>query len=460
MIAGATYTLPLDIRYTVQNTEKIIITLKNESTGIKRTKRYPNDEETRLLEDGRIGAMLTQQDTVDLVGYVKVEAQINLKSGSVAKTTTERTFISPTLNTEMVVGAADNGENLLDGVTLKLGAPITVVEGSEGTSFQPGNALELKDGILNVLTTDDAEQGNNLPITSKGARKLADNISYNDLKDRPFYEETEVVNEPLNITWDGNTEGLLEVALPTPEATALGVINVYKMSDVVLSDERLKSASIRVPRALNLGDVWDTLLGQGYIVSAQSATIVTVPRDQVVIVAVREDSYAYDANITLDKGLYFSKYNTQQYISSFVTAEPVEQTRTTLKKLDKKFMPDDIGDNGGGGGESLVFRVEVDTENRVTITPIEEILSAYESGKLLYIQELGTGTSYTNFLARVSYNYSLDSNYKPVNSSLKQFEFCSIVQRDGSFQSILIEANGTIDVLMKDISYVNDWQPS
>ena len=201
MIAGATYTLPLDIRYPVQNTDKIIITLKNESTGIKRTKRYPNDEETRLLADGRIGARLTQQDTVDLVGYVKVEAQINLKSGSVAKTTTERTFISPTLNTEMVVGAADNGENLLDGVTLELGAPITVVvEGSEGTSFQPGNALELEDGILNVLTTDDAEKGNNLPITSEGARKLADNISYNDLKDRPFYEETETLIDNLAVT--------------------------------------------------------------------------------------------------------------------------------------------------------------------------------------------------------------------------------------------------------------------
>lgn len=124
MIAGATYTLPLDIRYPVQNTDKIIITLKNESTGIKRTKRYPNDEETRLLADGRIGVRLTQQDTIDLVGYVKIEAQINLKSGSVAKTITERTFISPTLNTEMVVGAADNGENLLDGVTLQIGTPV------------------------------------------------------------------------------------------------------------------------------------------------------------------------------------------------------------------------------------------------------------------------------------------------------------------------------------------------
>lgn len=139
---------------------------------------------------------------------------------------------------------------------------------------------------------------------------------------------------------------------------------------------------------------------------------------------------------------------------------------TAAEKPDDYTFIDNVptldGDSGGDSGvvESLVFRVEIDTKKHVTITPIEEILSAYESGKLLYIQELGTGTSFTNFLARVSYNYSLDSNYKPVNSSLKQFEFCSIVQRDGSFQSILINADGTIDVLMKDISYVNDWQPS
>lgn len=189
MISGATYTLPLNIRYPLQNTEKIIITLKNEATGIKRTKHYPNNEETWMMADGRIGVRLTQQDTIDLVGYVKIEAQINLKSGAVAKTKTERTYIASTLNTEIVEGAMDNGENLLDGVTLELGAPITA-EGGEGTSFQPGNALELKDGILNVLTTDDAEKGNNLPITSEGARKLAYNISYNDLKNRPFWRET------------------------------------------------------------------------------------------------------------------------------------------------------------------------------------------------------------------------------------------------------------------------------
>ena len=128
MISGATYTLPLNIRYPLQNTEKIIITLKNESTGIKRTKHYPNNEETWLMADGRIGVRLTQQDTIDLVGYVKIEAQINLKSGAVAKTKTERTYIASTLDTEIVEGAMDNGEVYLDGVAMEMGDPVIPID--------------------------------------------------------------------------------------------------------------------------------------------------------------------------------------------------------------------------------------------------------------------------------------------------------------------------------------------
>ena len=310
MISGATYTLPLDIRYPVRNTDKIIITLKNESTGIKRTKRYPNDEETRLLADGRIGARLTQQDTVDLVGYVKIEAQINLKSGSVAKTATERTFISPTLNTEMVVGAADNGENLLDGVTLELGAPITA-EG-EGTSFQPGNALELKDGILNVLTTDGAEKGNNLPITSEGARKLADNISYNDLKDRPFYADEQVWAD-----WSDDVEGLepildgvfclISEQPITPEIIEESVFSVT-VPDVGVVE---LSSEVKENGVITLGQYGDTvfcsvhttdlaeMLGVpiGVYVNAEMATFIT----QLISNRIKQIDYRVLPSATLTK---------------------------------------------------------------------------------------------------------------------------------------------------------------
>lgn len=109
MIAGATYTMPVTIPYELEKANRVLVTLKNESTEIKRIKHYPNETETWLMPDGRLGVRLSQQDTIDLVGNVKVEAQINLASGAVAKTETKRVFVSPTLHTEMVEGATDNG---------------------------------------------------------------------------------------------------------------------------------------------------------------------------------------------------------------------------------------------------------------------------------------------------------------------------------------------------------------
>lgn len=327
MIAGATYTLPIDIQYPLGNVSKVIVTLKNETTQQKILKNYPNDNETYLMSDGRIGVRLSQQDTIGLVGNVKVEAQINLASGAVAKTETKRVFVSPTLHTEIVDGAADNGENLLDGVTLELGAPITA-EG-EGTSFQPGNALELKDGILNVLTTDDAEKGNNLPITSKGARKLAYNISYNNLKDRPFYEETEVVNEPLNITWDGNTEGLVSINN-----------QFYKVSDLALTDEEIKLSTIEFNNILMpIGDSWEEGLANGQVIPSEEATFAFL-----IIVARKDKAIISNGTIEIEipeKGIYFG-VNPGGYVSALTTTEPIEQTKTVVHKLDKKFLPDDV----------------------------------------------------------------------------------------------------------------------
>lgn len=48
--------------------------------------------------------------------------------------------------------------------------------GTGGTAFEPGNALELVDGVLNVKTTDTAEEDNTLPITSAGVNTIVGNI--------------------------------------------------------------------------------------------------------------------------------------------------------------------------------------------------------------------------------------------------------------------------------------------
>ena len=160
MIAGATYTLPIDIQYPLGNVSRVIVTLKNETTRQKILKKSPNDNETYLMSDGRLGVRLSQQDTLDLVGNVKVEAQINLMSGAVAKTETRRVFVSPTLYTEMVDGAADNGDVYLDGVTLELGAPITEVEGDDA-SDGGNNSVKVDETLTVSGAAADAKAGRN-----------------------------------------------------------------------------------------------------------------------------------------------------------------------------------------------------------------------------------------------------------------------------------------------------------
>lgn len=130
MIAGATYTLPIDIGAALSDVAEVIVTLRSEKTGTKRVKRYPHDYDSYLMDDGRIGLRLSQRDTLMLVGRVTVEAQVNLIAGSVAKTITAETVISDTLGTEFVPGAADNGENMLDGVSLEIGEPIIPLAGT------------------------------------------------------------------------------------------------------------------------------------------------------------------------------------------------------------------------------------------------------------------------------------------------------------------------------------------
>lgn len=167
MIAGATYTLPIDIQYPLGNVSKVIVTLKNETTQQKILKNYPNDNETYLMSDGRLGVRLSQQDTLDLVGNVKVEAQINLASGAVAKTETKRVFVSPTLHTEMVEGATDNGEVYLEDVVLEIDAPITENANGGGGGFSVDKTMTVEGAAADAKAVGDLFAAQQKQIDSK-----------------------------------------------------------------------------------------------------------------------------------------------------------------------------------------------------------------------------------------------------------------------------------------------------
>lgn len=236
MIAGATYTLPIDIQYPLGNVSKVIVTLKNETTQQKILKNHPNDNETYLMSDGRLGVRLSQQDTISLVGNVKVEAQINLASGAVAKTETKRVFVSPTLHTEMVEGATDNGEVYLEDVVLEIDAPITenangggdfsidktmTVEGAAADAKAVGDLFaEQQKQIDSKQPVGDYALKNEIPVQSVNGKTGAVQLTAADVG-AASRETVEKLTETVN-TKIGSSELTTAVETALAEAKASG----------------------------------------------------------------------------------------------------------------------------------------------------------------------------------------------------------------------------------------------
>lgn len=164
------------------------------------------------------------------------------------------------------------------------------------------------------------------------------------VKNRTHYEETTVVNEPLNITWDGNTEGLVSVDVEDGVA-------IYKLSDIVLTNEQARTMKV----VINTGeeflaeDEWATNESQGLI--AEDFAVF----GGFSVFVVRKDNVSVGGMITIpEAGIWVAPQSNTYYPTSLTTTEPVPQTKTVVHKLDKKFLPDDVG-----GGTSIDVTAEV-----------------------------------------------------------------------------------------------------
>lgn len=173
------------------------------------------------------------------------------------------------------------------------------------------------------------------------------------IKNRTHYEETTVVNEPLNIAWDGNTEGLVIVA-----------DMLFKVSDLVLTDEQIKTAIVTLPNgdAIYIGDIWENMVSNEMV----AEDCVVLP--EAVAVFVRKDNIEIYGLTFTQKGIYFTSYN-GAYIASFTTTEPVEQTKAVVHKLDKKYLPYNISD------EPIEFIVNEDETSVSCKLSAEELLN-------------------------------------------------------------------------------------
>lgn len=233
----------------------------------------------------------------------------------------------------------------------------------------PFAILVLENDIM-FIATESTANSHTICIESEVVHKL--NPKY--LPKGYPYEETDVVNEPLNITWDGNTEGLVNVG-----------DYCWKVSDLILTDEQIKSAIITTDEfSFSIADKWDEMNVEDDIVSTPGNEVIFVRKDGV-----------YDFS---KAGIYF-----RQSILGLTTTEPVEQTKTVVKKLDKKFLPDDIGGGsimycGGNNDDDDVhlFHFDFDTG---------EIGAAVTRGEL--VAAIKHGAIYIALIDEYSVNYKL-----------------------------------------------------
>lgn len=153
-----------------------------------------------------------------------------------------------------------------------------------------------------------------------------DETAIDYVKNRTHYTETVIVNEPLNITWDGNTDGLTAVN------------SLYKVSDLVLTDEQIKSGTLTVlgkSDPIELSSLWDSAESNG------TATDNYVSLNEY-IVFVRKAGVTFFTMYFSECGIYFTKYSDTLYPTSLTTTEPVEQTSVVVRQLDEKYIPDTI----------------------------------------------------------------------------------------------------------------------
>ena len=186
------------------------------------------------------------------------------------------------------------------------------------------------------------------------------------IKNKPFYEETTVVSEPLNITWDGNTEGLEYVQ----------EFEGFKVSDKVLTEENLMNAEI----ILSNGNTNFTATGNREIFAPFPGALMCEikissglsPKTFIVTI---DDAIA--AQLGASAGTYFV-INDGGYVSSFTTTEPIEQVKTVVHPINKKYLPDGIGGN-------MFINITIDDNDEyVADKTYNEISKAIESGIIPY----------------------------------------------------------------------------
>lgn len=189
---------------------------------------------------------------------------------------------------------------------------------------------------------------------------------------------------------------------------------LFKLADVVLTDEQLKFTSVTLSAGFtySIADEWDTWVNYGFVTED-----VVMPEG---VAFVRKDGAECMGMMFPNAGIY--AFSGEAYVSAITTTEPIEQTKVVTKKLDAKYLP-----NTGG----LYY---VNPENFVWA----DVLAAYKSGALLYALN-GFSVMYP---CRVE-DGDVDDSY---------IEFSNIVPSWGQVYGLKIWANGMFEYQTYDVT--------
>lgn len=222
--------------------------------------------------------------------------------------------------------------------------------------------------------------------------------SWNDLTDKPFGETEETVSETLNITWDGNTEGLVNVQ---------GAL--YKVSDVVVANiEDVKNLVYKLnynPDEVSVANMWENIVASSLVTDdcIYAEGFAVARKDGATISA-----FGFDL-VFPEKGIYFFTSN-GDYVECLKSSVPISVVKTETKTLDPKYLPE-----GVGGDNTFVLTYEADPINGSRVTQsLEDIISAYQSGKELVLYAHERKWEHAGELAfQCIANYDLANGYTP-----------------------------------------------
>lgn len=213
---------------------------------------------------------------------------------------------------------------------------------------------------------------------SRGNWDQNDPTADNYIQNRTHYEEYEnvPVEKPLTITWNGNTDGKVQVF----DSTSGESQPIFKISDQILTEEQFRGSTLTINGyTAPLANMWDDELANGNIICREDITAFMNPP----FCAVRADNVNLNGLLFPKKGVY--AYNDGgYYYSRIVTTYTGTEKQKVIHHLDPKYIKDMYYEDSTEVIETTIFPQEtVVVESNTNGYP--ENTCVFEVGETYYI---------------------------------------------------------------------------